>query len=760
MGPNPTDANKVTQTLTVATVAGSNPYTVTFTTNFSQNFVAGVPVTGLTQPQPVGNINAVLTNGSGQAEVITPLIGTAAVGTATAVPATLGAGASSFPIAFTLSSSPFDQTAANWTITSTTPGVSFSTTSISGTALGATFSVATGTPATASVPVVITDGSTSYTATLATTATVPTVTGVTGVATITPGSFLAPGVTIGVYGTNFNAATDECSTSDPNVLCTVTPSPTNSATVLTVTLTPTESPNAAGLWMTPLNGSDTVSITDPSTGGTGTFGPAVSVSGFPVATAVSPTTVNAGATSLTTTVTGTGFTNNITECESYFEPTGGTSYSYWQPCTATYVSATSVTVTDGGGYFPGNVVYLIISDTGTDYWLANTPPISVIPAPVASFFSTGGTVAEGSTSAPFKLVGSGFLPGTTASIPAADGSVTVSLVTPNAIFGTVTINQTGVTLPVTLTVKNTNGTTSTVNFNVTPAPVVTSPTSVAPQSVVNGATTTIKIKGSGFVSGATVTAVGTAGLVTFGTAVVSSTTVPTDTCLVAQDANCNLITVAVSPVGFSGSTPIAQGFTVTNPVGDGAITVANGLLITPSPAVTGTYYVPTFTTNAEVTITGSGFQAGITAASSNPDYSVLLVASTSTTVTLLVTTTSNATSGTSSTITLTNPDGGSTTFPLNGGPNPNTVTPAPKAVRVAGEAVRGKNVPLIVVGTHFYGQPRITSNAKGTRVTVSGNNGTRMTIHVTSPKNLPSKTYTLTIVFANGEQTSVKYILR
>jgi len=153
--------------------------------------------------------------------------------------------------------------------------------------------------------------------------------------------------------------------------------------------------------------------------------------------------------------------------------------------------------------------------------------------------------------------------------------------------------------------------------------------------------------------------------------------------------------------------------------------------------VTGTYYVPTFTTNAEVTVNGSGFESGITASSANPDYTVLAVASTPTTVTLLVTTDSNATSGTSSTITLTNPDGGSGTFPLNGGPNPNTVTPAPKATHVNGVVHTGKTTTVTISGTHFYGQPKITSNAKGTTVHVVKDSGKLLTLKVATKSTTP-----------------------
>ena len=138
----------------------------------------------------------------------------------------------------------------------------------------------------------------------------------------------------------------------------------------------------------------------------------------------------------------------------------------------------------------------------------------------------------------------------------------------------------------------------------------------------------------------------------------------------ADVGTCNTIKVLVTPVSFSGPTAILDGFVVTNPVGGGAVTVNNNITVNPVPAVTGVYYVPTFTSNAEITITGSGFESGIKASSANPDYTVLAVASTPTTVTLLVSTDSNATAGTSSTVTLTNPDTGSGTFTLNGGPNP------------------------------------------------------------------------------------------
>jgi hypothetical protein len=122
-----------------------------------------------------------------------------------------------------------------------------------------------------------------------------------------------------------------------------------------------------------------------------------------------------------------------------------------------------------------------------------------------------------------------------------------------------------------------------------------------------------------------------------------------------------------------------------------------------------------------------------------------------------VTTDSNATSGTSSTITLTNPDGGSGTFPLNGGPNPNTVTPAPKATHVNGVVHTGKTTTVTISGTHFYGQPKITSNAKGTTVHVVKDSGKLLTLKVATKSTTPKGIHTFIIRFANGEQTNVKY---
>jgi hypothetical protein len=346
------------------------------------------------------------------------------------------------------------------------------------------------------------------------------------------------------------------------------------------------------------------------------------------------------------------------------------------------------------------------------------------------------------------------------------GTATVTSVTPDGIFGTLTIPATATVGLESATVTNTNGgagSVGTINglFTVTAAPTVITPSATTPKPILDGTATTVTITGTGFVAGAVVSGA-VAGVDTFGTAVVTNSASATDKCtgFTATPGTldtCNTITVPVTPVSFSGSTPILDGVVVTNPLGGGSVTLQNDITVNPVPAVTGVYYVPTFTSNAEVTINGTGFESGITASSANPDYTVLAVSSTPTTVTLLVTTDSNATAGTSSTITLTNPDGGSGTFPLNGGPNPNTVTPTPKATRTVGVVHTGKTSVVKVVGTHFYGQPKVTSNDKGTTVKVSGDTGKILTLKVTTKSTTKKGVHTFIIRFANGEQTSVKY---
>ncbi len=786
VGPNPLDATKTTQTLVVATVGGGG--VVTFTTNFAQTYLSGDAVAGITVAQPIGNLNAVLTNGSGQAILITPLLGIAAVGTATlTTPASGalgdGAGAGSgpnffpfppeggYPVEFTVAGGTL--TGTGWTITSTTAGVTFANATVaSGNTIDANATVASNVAASSTVPVTITNGQLTFTGTFTVDSTVPTVSGVTTVGSIGPAN---TSEIIGVYGTNFNTAdpavNDYCSTTAPGVYCTIydngdTPPggstvTTDTATTLTVVVYTDWyfAGYPASNWPEPFpsNGSFGISIGQYSDGGAGLFSPAGSVAGEPTVATVSPLTIDAGVAPGTVSVTGAGFIGSGTlgNCERLYATPGSTVYSAVGGCTAVANSATSVTITDSSTYSAGSVEYEFGDSWNT--WQVVTPAIQVINAPVPNFFVFGNDlsinfgVAGGSTNAPFKLVGSGFLPGTTLSIPAADGTITTTLVTPNAIFGTVSVGDLNEgDYPVTVT--NANGTTGTVNMYVYWYPYISTINGTATSAVLEGTGTKLVLTGSNFVAGATVALTNPA-LGTFGTAVVTNSAHPTDTCTTyAQD--CDTLTVTVTPLTFEGATPIVTGITVTNPVGDGSYTVKNSLTINPVPVVTGSYFVPTFSSNLEVTINGNGFQQGMTVSATNsPAYTVLLVSvnAAGTSAVLLVTTTSAATTGTSSTVTFTNPDGGAVSFPLDGGPAP---TPNLHVTGIGGRPAHiGKSVTFTITGSSLTASTVSVSGHKGVSVHKLSNSSTVIKVKVTVKKGTSVGKAFLHVTNSNGTAT-------
>ena len=357
-----------------------------------------------------------------------------------------------------------------------------------------------------------------------------------------------------------------------------------------------------------------------------------------------------------------------------------------------------------------------------------------------------------------------FLSGATVSVTDANGNpvpgITVSGVSvlPGLITGQVAVAATGVSQGTyDLVVTNPDGSTAISTFTVLPSPTVmsvngqlaTTQTTGGPLAFLAGSQQTLAIVGTGFQEGATVSTP-TSGVASFGTATVNGPG--------------TLLTVPVTFTSFSGSTPVTLDVVITNPTTGGSVTIPGELVVSPGPTVTGTYYVPTFTSNTEVVINGTGFEQGITATSSNSDYTVSAVSSTPTTVTLLVSTDSNATSGTSSNVTLTNPDGGTVTFALNGGVNPNTLPKAPRAFRTVGAVWTSTTAALVttvrVTGRYFYGQPKVTANAAGVKVGVSHDSGSVLTLVVHTPKNTARGVHTFTITFSKGQTVTVKFNLR
>jgi hypothetical protein len=77
-----------------------------------------------------------------------------------------------------------------------------------------------------------------------------------------------------------------------------------------------------------------------------------------------------------------------------------------------------------------------------------------------------------------------------------------------------------------------------------------------------------------------------------------------------------------------------------------------------------------------------------------------------------------------------------------------------------GYAVPGRTVHMTISGTGFYGQPRITSSAAGTRVRVAHDTGHLLTIFVTTKAGTKHRTYTFTIRLANGKTGRANYSVR
>lgn len=284
---------------------------------------------------------------------------------------------------------------------------------------------------------------------------------------------------------------------------------------------------------------------------------------------------------------------------------------------------------------------------------------------------------------------------------------------------------------------------------VNPAPSVTNTVYATGTTGVGvGATAQqVTIVGSGFESGATVTAFKNAS----GTA---------DSAVSAKVTAVNTLgtqitaTIAIA----AGDTNTIDGFTVTNP--DGGVATASavapaGLVIDAAPtisAVSPATATPSATNN--FTITGTGFQTGaLVTATANGTCGVATVASSTS---LTVSCTLGAEGATATSLVVTNLDGGNATSAVV---LPAATTPPAPSFHVSavhGAAVHGKTVTLTISGTGFYGQPKISSTAKGVKAVVTKDNGKVLTVRVSSPANVRGW-HTFTVTLANGKSGKVNY---
>jgi hypothetical protein len=82
----------------------------------------------------------------------------------------------------------------------------------------------------------------------------------------------------------------------------------------------------------------------------------------------------------------------------------------------------------------------------------------------------------------------------------------------------------------------------------------------------------------------------------------------------------------------------------------------------------------------------------------------------------------------------------------------------PHAVRVVGTAVAGRTVLVTIVGTGFFGQPRIVSSTgRATTAVVTRDTGKALTVRVTVKAGTPIGTHVFKIIFSNGLFTNVHY---
>jgi hypothetical protein len=90
-----------------------------------------------------------------------------------------------------------------------------------------------------------------------------------------------------------------------------------------------------------------------------------------------------------------------------------------------------------------------------------------------------------------------------------------------------------------------------------------------------------------------------------------------------------------------------------------------------------------------------------------------------------------------------------------------TVVPVrPRAMRMTSAVWTGQTVSTQIIGSEFYGLPRVLTSASGTRVSVLHDNGHVLTIRVRVKSHTTRGVHVFTLVFAHGQRTSIRYVQR
>jgi hypothetical protein len=84
-------------------------------------------------------------------------------------------------------------------------------------------------------------------------------------------------------------------------------------------------------------------------------------------------------------------------------------------------------------------------------------------------------------------------------------------------------------------------------------------------------------------------------------------------------------------------------------------------------------------------------------------------------------------------------------------------TQRPTASRMSSAVWTGRTVMTSIIGSGFYGRPRIISNVGGTKVSVMRDNGHVLTIRVKVASGTPAGMHRFTLIFSGGQRTSLRY---
>ena len=435
---------------------------------------------------------------------------------------------------------------------------------------------------------------------------------------------------------------------------------------------------------------------------------------------------------------GAGLVNNNVAATSCIASGGGTALTCVVTVTSGAVAGTdSVTATNGTGTSAPLAAGLFVAGPSIT---SMAPTAIVVGAPVGTSVALTGTGFTNTMTGVVTPQGGGALNGILQYVSATSANFVVTS-SPNASDITTLAGSDSITLSQIVS-AGVSVSSSPFNLTVDGPPVVTSAVTYATAGTsgvgVGAKAQGIVITGVGFSAGATVTAF-------MNTAAVADANVTVTVTAVNAAGTKITATVAVA----AGDTNTAVGYTVTNTDGGKAVVSAYQFPITIDAGPTITSVAPSTglagATNA-FTLTGTGYTAAsvVSVDTNGSCGATTFVSATS----LTVTCTLGVLETTASNMLVTNPDGGNASTVILPATTPTPPKkPAPFHVSgVHGRALAGHAVRVIITGSGFHGQPRITSSAAGTKAVVTKDTGKVLTVLVKTPASTKPgvKTFTIT----------------